>query len=158
VKPEHRAPAHDLAFRRHGPVQDVRDKQGRGPTVADGSGIPWSVNPAALEGRANGSVAVQYDQAPRRRGRGLPVPGWQAAHDDPAVHEHQSRRQPDATGAASADRCLGDVGEESAVPTRADLDDRCARALQVLRIVEVAHQDVAAVQATLAARHYYDAV
>src|SRR5215472_2329513 len=74
------------------------------------------------------------------------------------MHEDERCRQPDTAAASAAQRRPGDVREHGPVAARADLDDRRSCALKVLGIVEITDQDVASVEAALAAADYHDAV
>ena len=64
----------------------------------------------------------------------------------PPLQHLQRGGQPDAAGAPARDLPVEDMGEQRAVPGRADLDDRLASALRVRLGVEVADEHVAAVQ------------
>jgi hypothetical protein len=101
------------------------------------------------------TVAVQYDQAARPRGRRRAIGGGQAADDHPGRPErHRGSGQPNATRA----RRIADLGELSERAIGSDLYDRGPPALLLRRVVEVADKHVARDELSLAAVDHRHAV
>lgn len=153
------APIHDFPVGCDGVVEHVGHEQLRLVSVLPCGHVPGAIDQGAENGIHGFAGVVEHDQATGLRGGGCAVRGGQAADDHPSgAQRHERGRQPDAAGALPGQLIVGQLGKQAYRAARSHIDDGDAGALQVVIVVEIAHQDVAGLQIAHRSLHTGDAV
>ena len=121
--------------------------------------VPRAIDQRTVERLRHIAIAIEYQQASGLGGVCAAIGGGQAADDDPTglqSHQRGCQANPAWTGAGQV---VGVNGREQTGRTAGgNLHDGGTRPLQIVTVVEITDQNVAANQSTRGGRHDRDSV